>query len=101
MAALAYLLLPLTGLFAYLKGSSARVRFHGLQAVTIGLVWPVALYAASVLSARVTQAVFLMGAVVWLGFLVGTLVGRDPRLPGVSRSLVRWARMSPVSRGAR
>ena len=104
MAALAYLLLPLTGVFAYLKGSSARVRFHGLQAVAIGLVWPVALYAGSVLSVRVTQAVFLIGVVVWLGFLVATLVGRDPRLPGVSRSLVRWARMPPVShvsKGAR
>lgn len=91
-------------MFAYLKGSSARVRFHGLQAVVIGLLWPVALYAASVLSARVTQAVFLIGVVVWLGFLVAALVGRDPRLPVVSRSLVRWARMSPishVSKGAR
>lgn len=101
MAALAYLLLPLTGLIAYLKGPTVRVRFHGLQAVAIGLVWPVALYAASALSARATQAIYLLGAVVWIGFLVGTLIGRDPRVPGLSRALGKWARVPVSSKAAR
>ena len=101
MAALAYLFLPVTGLIAYLKGPSARVRFHGLQAVLIGLVWPIALYVASALSARMTQAVYLLGAVVWIGFMVGTLIGRDPRVPGMSRTLGRWAKVSVGSKGAR
>ena len=101
MAALSYLLLPVTGLFAFLKGPSVRVRFHGLQAVVIGLLWPLSLYAASALSRGATQAVFLLGVVVWLGFFVGTLLGRDPRLPGVSRSLGRWARTPVSSKGAR
>lgn len=101
MAALAYLLLPVTGLIAFLKGPSVRVRFHGLQAVVIGSVWPVALYAASAVSARATQAVYLAGAVVWIGFFLGTLIGRDPRLPGLTRSLGRWAKTPVSARGAR
>ncbi|MDQ3940794.1 MAG: hypothetical protein M3238_05525 [Actinomycetota bacterium] len=89
MATLAYLVPPVTGAIAYLGGATARVRFHGLQAVTLGLVWPVALYAGSWVSARVTQAVAIAGALLWLALLVATLVGRDPRLPGLRRVLER------------
>ena len=98
MAGLAYLALPFTGLVAYFAGGTTRVRFHGLQAITIGLVWAVGLYAASLLSPGVTQTVYLAGAVVWIGFLLGALVGRDPRLPVVGRALERWAR-APLRSG--
>jgi uncharacterized membrane protein len=99
MAGLAYLLLPVTGLIAYFTGANARVRFHGLQAIAIGLLWPVLLYVASVGTARLTQIVFLAGVVVWLGFLIGALVGRDPRIPGMWKPLRRLATES-VEEGA-
>ena len=91
MAALAYALLPVSGLIAFLTAADARVRFHGLQAIALGLVWPLLLYAAAATSERITQMVFLIGLVVWLGYLVGTLLGKDPRLPGVSAALARTA----------
>ena len=91
MAALAYVLLPLSGLIAFLTAEDARVRFHGLQAIALGLLWPVLLYVAAAASERITQAVFGLGLAVWLGYLLGTLVGKDPRLPGVSGALARTA----------
>ncbi|MEA2446774.1 MAG: hypothetical protein QOK47_411, partial [Actinomycetota bacterium] len=45
MAALAYLLPPVTGLIAFLFAIDPRLRFHGLQSVALGAVWPVAIYA--------------------------------------------------------
>lgn len=87
MAALAYLLLPVTGLVAYLSGRDPRTRFHGLQAITIGLLWPVALYAASIGPPIGVQVVFVVGFVTWAAFLVATLMGRDPRLPGLGHRL--------------
>lgn len=95
MSALAYLLLPVSGLMAYLLGSDERVRFHGLQAIALGLVWPVALYAASALSATATSVVFAAGLVVWLSFLVLTAIGRDPRLPFAGYRLERLAETDP------
>lgn len=95
MPALAYLVLPLSGLIAYLLGSDARIRFHGLQAIVIGLVWPVALYAASALSASATQVVFVIGGVVWVAFGLLTAGGRDPRLPVAGRALQRAAEADP------
>ena len=83
MAALAYLLLPLSGTIALLFAGSPRVRFHGAQAVVVGVVWAVALYAASEVSATLTQVVWGLGAIVWLLLLAATALGRDPRLPGV------------------
>ena len=83
MAALAYLLLPITGLLAFSLGSQERTRFHGLQAIAVGVVWPVGLYLASAISAAATRVVFLFGGIVWLGLVVATAVGRDPRLPGL------------------
>ena len=97
MATLAYVGLPLTGLIAYLTGRDRRSRWHGLQAITIGLVWPVALYAASIGPAVAVQVTFVIGALVWLVFLVATMIGRDPRLPGIGHYL----EMLAVSRDAR
>jgi uncharacterized membrane protein len=66
---------------AFFAGSDARTRFHGLQAVVLGVVWPVVLYACSALSAVLTQVGFLVGAVVWLLFIISTAAGKDPKLP--------------------
>ena len=99
MAALAYALLPVSGLAAYLAGKSARVRFHGLQAVTLGLVWPAALYVCTYLTPGATQLCALGGAMVWIGFLVAAALGRDPRIPVAGRYLERVARDDPRSLG--
>ena len=95
MPALAYVLLPVSGLIAYLLGPDARVRFHGLQAIALGLAWPLGLYAASAVSATATQIVFVVGAAAWLVLLVGAAVGRDPRLPLAGRRLERAAEADP------
>ena len=91
MASFAYVLLPVTGLVAYLTGTDARTRFHGLQAIAIGLGWPLLLYAAALGPALVVQIVFAVGLLVWLGFLIGTVARRDPRLPGLGGLLERVA----------
>ena len=91
VAALAYVLLPLSGLIAFLTAASARVRFHGLQAIALGLVWPLLLYAGSVLSPVAVRVAFGLGAVVWVFLLGGTLLGKDPKLPGVSAALAATA----------
>jgi uncharacterized membrane protein len=95
VAALAYVLLPVSGLAAYLTGRSPRVRFHGLQAVTLGLAWPVALYACTYVTPGATQVCALVGAVVWLGFLLATALGLDPRIPLAGRYLEEAARDDP------
>jgi uncharacterized membrane protein len=76
---------------AFFFGSQPRVRFHGLQSVVIGALWPILLYGASLLSARVTQATFLLGVVVWIGSLVLAAAGRDLRFPVVGRMLAHAA----------
>jgi uncharacterized membrane protein len=95
VAALAYLLLPVTGLVAYLKGTTSRVRFHGLQAIALGLAWPVALYACTYATPGVTQVCWAVGALVWLGFMIATALGTNPRIPLVGATLVRAARVDP------
>jgi uncharacterized membrane protein len=87
MAAFAYLLLPVTGLIAYLTGHDTRARTHGLQAIVVGLVWPLCLYVAAFGPAVAVQITFGVGAVVWLGLLVLTLFGRDPVLPVIGGPL--------------
>jgi uncharacterized membrane protein len=94
MAAFAYLLLPVTGLIAYLTGRDQRVRTHGLQAIVVGLVWPICLYVAAFGPPVAVQATFALGAVVWLGLLVLTLLGRDPLLPGIGGPLAALAETS-------
>lgn len=81
MAALAYVLLPVTGILTFLLSASPRTRAHGLQAIVLGTLWPLLLYAASALAADLTWVVAVIGAFAWLGFMVLTASGRDPKLP--------------------
>ena len=94
MAAFAYLLLPVTGLIAYMTGRDQRARTHGLQAIVLGLAWPICLYLAAFGPAVAVQVTFGLGAVVWLGLLVLTLVGRDPLLPVIGGPLAALAETS-------
>ena len=89
MAPLAYLVPPISGALAYFYGDSPRLRFHGLQSVVIGVLWPVLLYGASIVSSSATQLTFVVGAVVWLGSLITTALGRDLRLPVIGTMLAR------------
>jgi uncharacterized membrane protein len=91
MAALAYVLLPVSGLLAYFNGASPRMRFHGLQAILLGLLWPAALYGGSAVSPIATRAVAAGGWVLWIGLMTTAALGKDvgPRL------LKRWAQDSP------
>ena len=98
MAGLAYLLLPVTGLFAVLVAGSARARWHGFQAIAIGFLWPAVLYLSVLGPATLTRVVFAGGALVWLLFLVMTLIGRDPKLPVVGGYLKRAARVTDAPR---
>jgi uncharacterized membrane protein len=91
VAALSYLLLPVTGLLALGFGSETRTRFHGLQSIVFGLVWALALYAASAVSASATKLVFGVGALSWLLLFGATLAGRDPKLPGIGAVLAKAA----------
>lgn len=94
-AGLAYLLLPVTGLLASFRGRSARTRFHGSQAIVIGVLWPLGLWAASAVSPSATKIVFALGALVWLGFMLLALFGANPRLPVIGRALERVAESDP------
>jgi uncharacterized membrane protein len=85
MAALAYLLPPLSGLLVYSMGRDQRARFHGLQAVVFGFLWPAAIYGGSLAGPTGTRVVFALGALVWIALLGMTALGRDPRLPGGRR----------------
>ena len=97
MAALAYVLLPVSGLIAYLKGSSQRVRFHGLQAISLGLVWPLALYACTYAGPGITQVGWAVGALIWVTLFVATALGANPRVPGMGGALWRAAWHDPRS----
>ena len=90
MAGLAYLLLPVSGALAYFNGRKPRTRFHGLQAVLLGILWPAALYAGSAVSPDATFIVAVAGAVIWIAFMLIALLGKDPRLPLVGKTLQRW-----------
>jgi len=95
MPALAYLLPPVTGLVAYLLGSSARARRHGLQSVVFGVLWPAALLVASALDSGLALPLFGAGVVVWLVLLVATAAGADLHLPGTAGLLERASRSGP------
>jgi uncharacterized membrane protein len=95
MAALAYVFPPVSGLIAYLRGSSARVRFHGLQAVLLGLAWPASLYVFSWISPGATQIAFVVMTCLWIVALAGAALGRDPTLPGLRGVLTAAASNSP------
>jgi uncharacterized membrane protein len=85
VAALAYVLLPVSGAFAFTLARSERVRFHGLQAIVYGVVWPALLYLGSLLSGGITVVVAAVGGLVWLVLVVTAAVGVDLRLPGLQR----------------
>jgi uncharacterized membrane protein len=87
MAAFAYVALPLTGMLAYFSGTSPRTRWHGLQAIVIGALWPALLYLAAALVESLVLPVAIAGAVVWLLFLAGAAIGRDPSLPWLGPKL--------------
>jgi uncharacterized membrane protein len=95
VAALAYLFLPISGLVAYLKGSSPRVRFHGLQAILFGALWAVLLYAATWTTPVVTQLIFAAGLVLWIALMAGAAVGRDIELPIAGHALRSVAEVPP------
>ena len=95
MAALAYLVLPISGLLAVALGSQTRTRFHGMQAIVVGLLWALGLYGASALSPDATKVVFVVGALTWLLLMGATAVGRDPKLPGLGSVLQRAASDDP------
>jgi uncharacterized membrane protein len=95
VATLAYLFPPLTGLAVYLVASSERERFHGLQAIGLGLLAAISLYAASAISAGLTPFVFAFWMVVWLVSIAATLMGRDPRIPVLGGLLKRAAVEDP------
>ncbi len=89
VAALAYLLLPISGGIAYFFAKSPRVRLHGLQAALLGALWPAALYAGARVSPGVTQAVFVVMGVIWLVVMASAAVGKDLWFPGLGRLLNR------------
>lgn len=95
MAALAYLLLPLTGLVVFLCSRSERARFHGLQAITVGFVWAFVLYGASFVSAGATQAVWIAGTFGWIALVVAAAARRDLTLPLIGPALRRAAQARP------
>jgi len=95
VAALSYLLLPITGLFAYFGSASPRVRFHGLQAVLVGFLWPAAIYAGSALSQTAALVAWVGGAAVWLALMLTTAAGLDLRLPVVGTYLKQAATQGP------
>jgi uncharacterized membrane protein len=97
VAALAYLLLPISGLIAYLKGTSPRLRFHGLQAIVFGALWAVVLYAATWTTPVVTQVVFAAGLVLWIVLIAGAALGRDIELPIAGDALRSAAEFPPGS----
>ena len=99
MAALAYVLLPLSGLIAYAVGTSPRMRLHGLQAIALGAAWPAALFVASWISQWATRVVFAVGALTWIALIVLTAAGRDPGLPGLKGLLQRAAALPPGGAG--
>ena len=98
MATLAYLLPPLTGLFAYLRGVDERARRHGLQSILLGALWPALLFVAASISPGVAQVVWALGALAWFAALVGTLLGRDPTVPLLEPLLERAAGAAPRER---
>ena len=91
MAALAYVLPPLSGLVAFLRSGRTRIRFHGLQSVAFGFAWPACLYGGALIGPGATQTVFVTGGLLWLFFLIASALGRDPRLPVLGRLMQRAA----------
>lgn len=97
MAALAYLLLPISGMAAYFLSTTDRGQFHGAQAVALGFVWPVALYVSSFIAPVATQVVFALGMIAWIGLIVTAAVGKDVRLPLIGDLCARAAGLEEMT----
>jgi hypothetical protein len=89
MAALAYLVPPLTGLWAFSRGGDVRTRAHGFQAIVLGALWPVALYVGSWITPGATQAIFVLFAAAWLVLMVAAGFGRGLLVPAVVERVER------------
>lgn len=98
VATLAYLFPPLTGLAVYFVAGSTRERFHGLQAIALGLLSAVSLYAASALSSSVTPYVFAFWVLVWIVLIAASLFGKDASVPLLGTLLRRAAGDDPRER---
>ena len=98
MATLAYLFPPLTGLAVYFVAPSGRERFHGLQAIALGLLAALTLYGASAISSTITPYVFAAWVVVWVALIVTSLIGKDVRIPLLGGLLERAALDDPRAR---
>jgi hypothetical protein len=95
MTGLVYLFPPLTGLIAFFTGTGERTRWHGLQCVVLGFLWPAGLYAGALVSPAMTQLIGLAGTGVWLTFGFGAAFGRDPSIPLLGPVLRAWAQANP------
>ncbi len=91
MAAFAYLVLPVSGLLVYFSGSTPRARWHGLQAIVLGAVWPALLYLGAATNESLVLPAAVAGAAVWLLFLAATAIGKDPTLPWIGPKLKELA----------
>jgi uncharacterized membrane protein len=83
MALLAYLLPPVTGLFALLYGGNVRARLHGARSVALGVLLPAGLYVASLGPPLAVRVVAAAGVVLWVTWAAFAAAGREPRMPGV------------------
>ncbi len=95
MTGFAYLFPPLTGLIAFFAGAKERTRWHGLQSVVLGSIWPAGLYAGAFVSPVATQLAGVLGAAAWLTLGFATAIGRDPSIPLVGPILRSWAQADP------
>jgi uncharacterized membrane protein len=89
MAALAYLIPPLTGLWVFLRGDDVPTRAHGFQSIVLGFLWPLALYAGSWITPGATQLVMLFFGIAWLALLLSAGLGRGVLVPAVVERLER------------
>ena len=95
MVALAYLLPPVSGFLAFIKGRSERMRLHGLQSLLLGAAWPASLYVCSWIAPLATQLAFVAFASLWVALIVGAAMGKDPILPGLGPLLRQASREGP------
>ncbi|MFN2388721.1 MAG: hypothetical protein ABR575_03825 [Actinomycetota bacterium] len=100
MPALAYLLPPLSGAVAYFAGPDPVMRFHGLQSVVLGTLWPVLLYLAAAVGPGATQLAFVAGAGAWLVLASAAARRKEIGPPGVTALLRRLSQPDPRARDA-
>jgi uncharacterized membrane protein len=52
--------------------------------------------ACSAVTPGATQIAFAVGLIVWLGFMLTTFMGKDPRIPVIGAPLQRAAETDPA-----